>query len=90
MPTKKPYNQESIDKKFADIHQLEQQPLEGAEQSKALAKAYVDLSDEYEKIGTPTALAQAIAASEQAIHYAEQLPLAVDEYRDALASAYKY
>jgi len=88
MPTKNPYNQESIDKKLADIHQLEQQPLEGAEQSKALAKAYVDLSDEYKKIGTPTALAQAISASEQAIHYAEQLPVAVDEYRDVLASAY--
>jgi len=32
MSTKTPYNQESIDKKLADIHQLEQQPLEGAEQ----------------------------------------------------------
>jgi tetratricopeptide (TPR) repeat protein len=88
MSTKTPYNQESINKKIADIHQLEQQPLEGAEQPKALAKVYVDLSDEYEKIGTPTTLAQAISASEQAIHYAEQLPVAVDEYRDVLASAY--
>jgi len=88
MPTKTPYNQESIDKKIEEIHQLEQQPVEGAEQSKALAKAYVDLSDEYWKIGTPTTLAQAIAASEEAIRYAEQLPVAVDEYRDVLGSAY--
>ncbi len=79
---------ESIDKIKADIRQLEQQPLEGLEQPKALAKAYVELSDEYWKIGTSTTLPQAVAAGEQAIHYAEQLPLAVDEYRDVLASAY--
>ena len=85
---KTPNSNESIDKIKADLRQLEQQPLEGLAQPKALAKAYVELSDEYEKIGTSTILPQAVAAGEQAIHYAEQLPLAVDEYRDVLASAY--
>jgi tetratricopeptide (TPR) repeat protein len=88
MKTKTPNSNESIDKIKADIRQLEQQPLEGSEQSKALAKAYVELSNEYRKIGTFTTLPQAVAAGEQAIHYAEELPLAVDEYRDVLASAY--
>jgi len=83
-----PYNQETIDKIEADIRELEQQPLEGPEPLKALAKAYIDLSKEYWKIGTPTALAQAVAAGEKAIHYAKQLPIEVDEYRDVLASAY--
>ncbi len=87
MKTKTPNSNESIDKIKADIRQLEQQPLEGSEQSKALAKAYVELSDEYWKIGTATTLAQALTAAEQAIHYAEELPLEVDEYREVLASA---
>ncbi|MCK5524452.1 MAG: tetratricopeptide repeat protein [Thiomargarita sp.] len=85
---KTPNSNESIDKIKADLRQLEQQPLEGLAQPKALAKAYVELSDEYEKIGTFTTLPEAVAAGEQAIHYAEQLPLEVDEYRDVLASVY--
>jgi tetratricopeptide (TPR) repeat protein len=83
-----PYNQETLDKIEADIRDLEQQPLDGPEPLKALAKAYIDLSKEYRDTGTPTALAQAVAAGEKAIDYAKQLPIEVDEYRDVLASAY--